>query len=73
MRDAATSLEASEWRYRQLVNAVIDYAIFQLDIDGHVTTWNPAPSASRAIQRARFLGNILARSTPMKIALRAFL
>ena len=34
-------LSESERRYRQLVDAVIDYAIFQLDASGHVTTWNP--------------------------------
>jgi PAS domain S-box-containing protein len=31
----------SERRYRLLVEAVIDYAIFQLDPAGNITTWNP--------------------------------
>src|SRR3954464_13940928 len=30
----------SERRYRRLVEAVVDYAIFQLDENGLVTTWN---------------------------------
>jgi PAS domain S-box-containing protein len=30
----------SERRYRRLVEAVVDYAIFQLDVHGIVTTWN---------------------------------
>ncbi|SDF84098.1 PAS domain S-box-containing protein [Bradyrhizobium brasilense] len=30
----------SERRYRRLVEAVVDYAIFQLDASGHVATWN---------------------------------
>jgi PAS domain S-box-containing protein len=33
-------LNASETRLRQLLNAVVDYAIFQLDRDGYVLTWN---------------------------------
>jgi PAS domain S-box-containing protein len=31
---------ASERRYRRLVEAVVDYAIFQLDESGRVSTWN---------------------------------
>ena len=31
----------SERRYRRLIEAVIDYAIFQLDPAGNVATWNP--------------------------------
>src|SRR6201995_4641310 len=38
---AHESLLQSEGRYRQLIEAVIDYAIFQLDPTGHVATWNP--------------------------------
>ncbi len=40
LRTASDPLEASELRYRQLVNAVVDYAIFQLDTEGNVTSWN---------------------------------
>jgi PAS domain S-box-containing protein len=37
---AQQNLVESERQYRQLVNAVVDYAIFQLDAEGYVTTWN---------------------------------
>jgi PAS domain S-box-containing protein len=37
---AQQSLLESERQYRQLVEAVVDYAIFQLDAKGYVTTWN---------------------------------
>jgi PAS domain S-box-containing protein len=37
---AHSSLLESERRYRRLVEAVVDYAIFQLDIDGRIATWN---------------------------------
>ena len=38
---AHESLLQSERRYRLMIEAVIDYAIFQLDPTGHVATWNP--------------------------------
>ncbi|MCK1421346.1 PAS domain S-box protein [Bradyrhizobium sp. 182] len=37
---AHDDLLESERRYRRLVEAVVDYAIFQLDTSGHVATWN---------------------------------
>jgi PAS domain S-box-containing protein len=37
---ARRELEASEQRYRLLVNEVRDYAIFMLDLEGRVETWN---------------------------------
>jgi PAS domain S-box-containing protein len=40
-RQEQVRLLESERRFRHLVNAVIDYAIFQLDRDGVVATWNP--------------------------------
>jgi PAS domain S-box-containing protein len=45
-RDLTTQHEAqqrlidSEIHYRRLVQAVVDYAIFQLDINGIIATWN---------------------------------
>src|ERR1700759_1413221 len=38
---AHENLLQSERRYRQLIEAVIDYAIFQLDPSGYVASWNP--------------------------------
>ena len=40
-QQAHDELLESERRYRRLVEAVVDYAIFQLDPDGNVATWNP--------------------------------
>jgi PAS domain S-box-containing protein len=39
-RLAQEAMLESERRYRRLIEAVTDYAIFQLDPNGHVTTWN---------------------------------
>jgi PAS domain S-box-containing protein len=35
-----TSADATEGRYRQLVDAITDYAIYMLDPDGRVSSWN---------------------------------
>src|SRR5207248_8214985 len=40
LRSAATTLHESEERFRLLINEVQDYAIFGLDPDGIVTSWN---------------------------------
>ena len=37
---AHQTLLESEQRYRRLVEAVVDYAIFQLDPNGRIATWN---------------------------------
>jgi PAS domain S-box-containing protein len=38
--EASARLEESEQRFRLLVDSVVDYAIFMLDVDGYVTSWN---------------------------------
>jgi PAS domain S-box-containing protein len=38
--EAKIALRRSEERFRLLVDAVQDYAIFMLDVQGHVTSWN---------------------------------
>jgi PAS domain S-box-containing protein len=40
-QQAYHELFESERRYRLLIEAVIDYAIFQLDPTGNITSWNP--------------------------------
>jgi len=40
-RAAEQELRASEERFRHLVQSVTDYAIYMLDPDGHVSSWNP--------------------------------
>jgi PAS domain S-box-containing protein len=56
-QEAQSLLLESERRYRRLVESVVDYAIFQLDVDGRIATWNPGAerikgySADEAIGR----------------------
>lgn len=40
-RAVEVELRQAEQRFHQLVDAVVDYAIFMLDPDGNVATWNP--------------------------------
>src|SRR6201994_1389799 len=39
-RATETKLRESEEQFRLLVQSVTDYAIFMLDVDGHVASWN---------------------------------
>ena len=39
-REAQQALQASERRFRLLVQGVVDYAIFMLDTEGRITNWN---------------------------------
>jgi PAS domain S-box-containing protein len=54
-QQAHDELLESERRYRRLVEAVVDYAIFQLDPAGNVATWNPVHIVSKAMIQRRLL------------------
>lgn len=51
-----TRLEASEERFRLLVESVVDYAIFILDPNGIVTTWNPGAERLKGYRAEEILG-----------------
>jgi len=51
----------SESRYRQLVNAVVDYAIFQLDTQGNVTSWNPGAERIKGYRADEIIGQHFSR------------
>jgi PAS domain S-box-containing protein len=53
---AQEDLLQSERRYRQLIQAVIDYAIFQLDPSGHVASWNPGAQHIKGYAPAEIIG-----------------
>ena len=46
----------SEERFRQLVDAVSDYAIFILDANGHVASWNPGAERTKGYEAEEILG-----------------
>ncbi len=49
-------LRASEERFRLLVESVVDYAIFMLDPDGHVSTWNSGAERMKGYQADEIVG-----------------
>ena len=53
---AHQSLVESEASYRRLVEGVTDYAIFQLDPAGLVTTWNPGAQRIKGYTRDEIVG-----------------
>jgi PAS domain S-box-containing protein len=52
----ALRLRQSEERFRLLVEAVQDYAIFMLDPDGHIASWNPGAQRIKGYQAAEIIG-----------------
>ena len=55
-QQAHNDLLESERRYRQLIEAVVDYAIFQLDASGHVATWNPGAERIKGYRPEEIIG-----------------
>jgi PAS domain S-box-containing protein len=49
-------LVESERHYRRLVDAVVDYAIFQLDATGNVVSWNSGAQRIKGYQRSEVIG-----------------
>ena len=56
--EASTS---NEGRYRMLVEAVTDYAIYTLDPNGIITTWNPGARRFKGYEEAEILGESFSR------------
>ena len=54
-------LPVSEARFRLLVESVKDYAIFMLDADGRVQTWNPGAQAAKGYQAREIIGQHISR------------
>jgi PAS domain S-box-containing protein len=48
-------------RYRLLVNSVTDYAIYMLDADGIVASWNPGAQRFKGYESAEILGQHFSR------------
>src|SRR5260370_39299225 len=46
---AEEELRQSEERFRLMLSGVEDYAIYMLDPEGRVVSWNAGPSASKGI------------------------
>jgi PAS domain S-box-containing protein len=53
---AHQALVESENRYRRLVEAVVDYAIFQLDTSGRIATWNSGAQRIKGYKQSEIIG-----------------
>ncbi len=53
---AATTLEQGSDRFRLLVDSVVDYAIFMLDTEGRVLTWNAGAERLKGYRPAEVIG-----------------
>ena len=55
-RIAQQALAESERRFRLLVSSVIDYALFTLDLEGIVQSWNPGAERVKGYTAAEIIG-----------------
>jgi PAS domain S-box-containing protein len=55
-REAEKELRSVEQRFRLLVDAVEDYAIFMLDPSGHVSTWNAGAQRTKGYTAEEIIG-----------------
>jgi PAS domain S-box-containing protein len=63
-REHEEALRHSEERFRLLVDGVSDYAIFMLDANGHVATWNSGAERINGYTAADMIGQHFARFYP---------
>jgi PAS domain S-box-containing protein len=54
-------LVESERRFRYLIQAVVDYAIFQLDAGGFIVTWNPGAQRIKGYDATEIIGQHFSR------------
>ncbi|HSC65169.1 MAG TPA: PAS domain-containing sensor histidine kinase, partial [Caldimonas sp.] len=62
--DPAGALDPGEERFRLLVESVKDYAIFMLDPQGHVLTWNAGAERFKGYSAAEIIGRHFSRFYP---------
>jgi len=55
-RHAIEALHESEERFRLLVESVVDYAIFMLDTDGYIVSWNAGAERIKGYRAEEILG-----------------
>jgi PAS domain S-box-containing protein len=52
---------SNEGRFRMLIDAVTDYAIYMLDPDGTITSWNPGARRFKGYEESEIIGENFAR------------
>jgi len=61
LSERLTTSQTDEGRYRLLVEAVTDYAIYMLDSTGVVTSWNPGARRFKGYEAAEIIGQHFSR------------
>ncbi|HLH05268.1 MAG TPA: PAS domain-containing protein [Bryobacteraceae bacterium] len=68
VEERSAQLAESERRYRQLVEGVKDYAIFMLDRDGRIATWNAGAERLKGYQAEEIIGRHFSIFYPEDVA-----
>jgi PAS domain S-box-containing protein len=58
---ANTAMNTEPDRYRLLIDSITDYAIYMLDVDGRVASWNPGARRFKGYEEAEILGQHFSR------------
>ncbi len=67
-READQALRDSEERLRLLIGSIQDYAIFMLDLDGRVMSWNPGACRIKGYRPEEIIGQPIERFYPAEDA-----
>ena len=54
--DRTSELRRSELQFKELVSGVIDYAIYMLDTDGYIVSWNAGAERIKGYSRSEAIG-----------------
>ena len=65
-KQAEESLRRSEERFRLLIETVQDYAIFLLDPQGHVASWNPGAERFKGYKADEIIGQHFSKFYPQE-------
>jgi len=57
--DSVEDIKQQEMLFNQLVSGIADYAIFMLDVDGHVLTWNTGAERIKGYKAVEIIGQSL--------------
>jgi PAS domain S-box-containing protein len=66
-REHEESLRQSEERFRLLVEGVRDYAIFMLDANGYIVTWNAGAERIKGYKASEIIGQHFSKFYPQEI------
>ena len=56
-----TTAEKEDARYRLLVEAITDYAVYMLDLEGIVASWNPGARRAKGYDASEIVGQHFSR------------